>query len=299
MTDGAESPRAGVPPCPLCSDTDSVHLRLVKQGHRVHTCRSCRLHFVHPQPSPTQLADIYDSGYFQRGNKYADARPDRDPNRRNDDAKIALLRREGAGRRLLDVGCGMGGFLRAARDADFDVEGMEISAEAATFVSSHCGISVHQGVNSLDSISGSTFDVVTFWDVIEHLPQPMEALSTAHRLLRPGGLLALSTGDASSVWARMLGKRWPLLTPPQHLFFFTPHSLRALFQRCGFEPVHCCHRGKWTSLDFAAFKAEEAFGRIVSPLRRGVQSLRIGQRMLYVNLRDIVITLGVKRSPAT
>ena len=143
-------------------------------------------------------------------------------------------RTAGARGRLLDVGCSAGLFLELARDAGWDVHGIEPSEWLAERARARLGGELIS-CSSFEQtpLSDATFDVVCLWDVLEHVTDPDQVLAKASRILRPGGILALNVPNLQSRIARLLGPRWPLLLP-EHLFFFSPASLRLLFARHGF-----------------------------------------------------------------
>jgi SAM-dependent methyltransferase len=131
---------------------------------------------------------------------------------------------------LLEVGCAYGYFLEAARPW-FKVAGIEIS-EAAVEACRRAGLDVEVGTIGaarLDEMG--PFDVIVMLDVIEHLPDPKSDLDKLARALKPNGAIVLTTGDFSSLAARMMGRHWRLMTPPQHLWFFTPKSIAGLAKR--------------------------------------------------------------------
>jgi 2-polyprenyl-3-methyl-5-hydroxy-6-metoxy-1,4-benzoquinol methylase len=108
--------------------------------------------------------------------------------------EIASRLPEGRGR-LLDVGCALGTFLALARDRGFEPHGVEISQFASTFAREKRGLDVFTGDLENYAAASGSFDVITFWDAIEHVTHPLENLKTARRLLRPGGLLLLTTDN--------------------------------------------------------------------------------------------------------
>src|SRR5262249_10612840 len=134
--------------------------------------------------------------------------------------------------RLLELGCAYGFFLQEAR-RHFEVAGIELAADAAA----HCrsaGLNVLQGVADEESLRQiGHVDVIVLFDVIEHLPEPRETLALCHRYLNPGGLIVITTGDFASPLARLAGVKWRLMTPPQHLWFFTPESMRRIATALG------------------------------------------------------------------
>ena len=113
-----------------------------------------------------------------------------------------------------------------AREYGYDVEGIEIGEYAAEQARERLRINVFNSDIYSAELEPERYDVITLWDVVEHLPDPNMAFERINRALRPNGYVAFSTGDVSSVWARITGKRWQLLTPPQHLHFFSERSLQ-------------------------------------------------------------------------
>jgi 2-polyprenyl-3-methyl-5-hydroxy-6-metoxy-1,4-benzoquinol methylase len=139
-------------------------------------------------------------------------------------------------RRLLDVGSSFGHFLSEARTR-FDATGIELS-EMAVDASKKLFEGVRSFVGSIyeppDEARGP-WDAITLWDVIEHVPDPRGALERIRDLLAPGGRLYLSTPDAGSAVARLLGKRWHYLDPVQHIVLFDRENLTTLLERTGFR----------------------------------------------------------------
>ena len=133
------------------------------------------------------------------------------------------------------------------------------------------------------------------WDVIEHLKNPKQIIDEIHRILKPNGLIFFSTGDVSSKYARISGYYWHLLTPPQHLFYFSPKSVKSLFNNKQFLSKETVYEGKYVTLGFLFFKAEETFGKIISPFRYIINKLRIDNIFIKINLFDIFITVCQKK----
>jgi SAM-dependent methyltransferase len=195
---------------------------------RVVRCRRCTHLFC--SPLPERLADSYhdvvDEEYLRHSeSRLLAAR-----------AVLAVVARRAPGRRLLDVGCATGDFLEAGRDAGYDVQGLELSAWSCD-IARRRGFAIHrQTLAQFAAESGTPFDVVSLIGVIEHLPDPRAEMGNLARLVRPGGLLVVWTGDASSWLARLLGRRW-WYWQGQHIQYFTQGSLTTLARAAGFAPV--------------------------------------------------------------
>jgi SAM-dependent methyltransferase len=250
---------------------------------------------VYPQPSKEELGKLYSAAYFSRGNKYAAALdPKHDPNWLNDQSKVELVKRWCASGTLLDVGCALGGFLAVAQEHGFEVEGVEIAEYAAEQARARLHIKVANSDIYSAELAPESYDVITMWDVIEHLTDPNLALEKILRALRPKGYVAFSTGDVLSTWARLTGKRWQLLTPPQHLYFFSQRSISGLLKRHNFSVKEIHYQRKWVTAAFVLFKAQESFGSIIKPLSTAVRWSGLQNAKININLGDIMTVVAQK-----
>ena len=150
------------------------------------------------------------------------------------------------------------------------------------------GLDVRGSVQDLDS--GARFDIIVMLDVIEHLASPLEILASLREMMPSGGLLLLTTGDWGSLLARLMGRNWRLMTPPQHLWFFTQRSLRQILSNAGFEVESMYHPWKIVPLDLAFYQLTQRLG--VAPSSKPSWMARIG---VPVNLFDAVSVTAVAR----
>jgi SAM-dependent methyltransferase len=103
-------------------------------------------------------------------------------------------------------------------------------------------------------------DVITLFDVIEHLPHPHETLALCERHLKPGGIIVITTGDFASPVARLTGSRWRLMTPPQHLWFFTRKSINRISAALGLSVESCDRPWKIVPLSLIIFQLRRMLG---------------------------------------
>ena len=136
--------------------------------------------------------------------------------------------------RLLDFGCASGYFLEMARADGWHIAGVELAQSIARLASNTLGIPI---AASLDTLLENAFDAITLWEVIEHLPRPVEELRHLRERLRPGGLLMLSTPNTGHWQAVREPDTWTSYRPPSHLLFFTAPTLQNVLQRAGFERI--------------------------------------------------------------
>jgi len=147
--------------------------------------------------------------------------------------------------RLLDVGCSSGAFLNTAVKLGFRAEGVEPAPKAAATAQA-AGLKVHQGLLQEAGYADGQFDAITLFEVIEHLQQPQELLQECQRILRPGGILLIGTGNAASWSMAAMGARWEYLSIAKHgghVSFFSPESLASLGQRAKFTVAAVHTRG--------------------------------------------------------
>lgn len=279
----------GRPRCRLCG-ADAVERWVEKRGYAIHRCRRCGNAFVPDAAVPADLEALYTAAYFGGGEAtgYPSYEADGPLIERSLARRMRWLARVAGRGRLLDVGAAYGFGLRAARAAGFDAMGVEIAPEAAAAARARAGVPVLAADFLAADLPGG-FAAITMFDVLEHMRDPRACVARARELLAPGGVLAVETGDVASPWARLLGRRWYFLDPPQHLSYFTAAGLAAMMREAALEPLGRARRfGRWVSVANAAFKlAHNAPG----PLARVFARLATRQLpgAVYVNFGDAML----------
>jgi len=248
-------------------------------GCDIWQCRSCGL--GRTEDTGFDPRAYYTGDYFSGrcSDGYSDYRAAEPVLRREFARSVEFIHACCRAGRLLDLGCAYGFFLKEA-ERYFEVAGIELADEAAE----HCRRS---GLNVLSGIADETnmaqignVDVITLFDVIEHLPQPHETLALCRRYLRPGGIIVITTGDFASPLARLAGAKWRLMTPPQHLWFFTAESIRRMSLALGLSLERCDHPAKVVPLSLILFQVRRMLGFRGAPI---TAASRIG---IPVNLFD-------------
>lgn len=171
--------------------------------------------------------------------------------------------------RLLEIGFGGGRFLHRMRQRGWQVEGVDFDAEATRRARERYGLDVQTGELAAMGYGADRFDAVVMSHSIEHLVDPRATLVECRRILRPGGLVSITTPNASSLAHRLQGRYWRGLEPPRHLQVFTPEALHALVVQCGLELVQsatlsCDSAGVHSVGELQAARGQ---GRPVHPLR--------------------------------
>jgi 2-polyprenyl-3-methyl-5-hydroxy-6-metoxy-1,4-benzoquinol methylase len=234
-----------------------------------------------PRPSERELvsayADVEDPIYLaERENRYLTFR------------RAVRILGPAAGRRLLDVGAYCGIFVDVACEAGFRAEGLELSRWAAAQARS-LGLVIHEQTLADRIGAGERYDVLTLWDVIEHLADPRRELEAAFALLREGGRIHVSTIDTSSFVARALGARWPWLMH-MHLCYFDRQNLSALLESVGFRVTDRRNYAHTVSAGYLLRKIGASFPAL-APLLRAASVVIPSNLAVPVSLGDnMVIT---------
>lgn len=255
--------------CDLCGSVDTRRVYRVRDTNYgtagefdIVQCAACRLVYLNPRPDSARHAEIYPEATYDPFGEIDQVHPR--PNAMQRARARGLTRIIGTGR-VLDVGCGTGLFLQAMRDAGWECRGVEPSPRASEFARTRLQLDVRQGT-LFDVDATESFDLITFWDVLEHTPSPRAVLGRAHELLLPRGFVAISLPNWDSIERRIFGAEWIALDAPRHFYHFAPNTLRRLLSACGFEIVSLDARAPVMSL---ASNVLRWGGRWV--LRRGKQ----------------------------
>lgn len=234
------SPDADKNGCTLCGGLAHEPV-MEKAGYQLVRCSGCELVYVANPPSAAELERLYSfaSGYHS---KVQSRRMDR-LHLREARGHQAIVDQHLEPGRLLDVGCSVGAYLRVASDAGWQVVGLEFSKDTSEIARSQHGLEVVTGTLEDEPFPHGSFDLVTLWDVIEHVPDPLHTMGQVHELLRPGGTVAITTPNIDGLFpraslpaARLLG-HWPHPEPPHHLYQFSKRTIERLLAEAGFELV--------------------------------------------------------------
>jgi SAM-dependent methyltransferase len=223
------------PPCPVC-DSRAATPRIGRGGLRLLACEGCGSAYLDTEAHPYRPEGIYDQSYFDPW----DLRPGSVSWRLREEtagARLALLASLGAAGRLLDLGCAGGYLVAEALRRGFDAFGLEISEHAARMAEEVAPHRITRGILETASYDNGSFDVVTAFDMVEHHPEPADLLSRIRLLLRPGGHLAATVPDLSSLTGHVMGRAWPHYKE-EHRFYPTRAAFRRLLGRSGFVAVH-------------------------------------------------------------
>ena len=245
--------------------------------------------------SRQELEQIYSAAYF-RGEEYRDYVGERALLTKQFQLRLkTLLRYVPATRRqsLFEIGAAYGFFLDVARLSFARVSGIDLSRDAALYASEVVGVPVAAG-DFLEHPPQGPFDAVCMWDTVEHLAQPALYIEQVAALLRPGGILAITTGDIGSPLARWRKDKWRQIHPPSHLHYFSKRSLRWLLAKHGFEIRYEGYAGCYRSVDTIAFILL-SLKRHRPALYGKLKATGMLNWSFYSNLYDILYVIAQKR----
>jgi 2-polyprenyl-3-methyl-5-hydroxy-6-metoxy-1,4-benzoquinol methylase len=269
--------------CTICASPE-IDSAFTSAGYAIARCSSCGHLFV----SQNVEDEILDQAYREKYYAAADAGPSAgyadylgNMERRMEGFRSRLhdiLRYTGSSGTLLDFGCAVGLFVKVANDEGWHAVGYERSRWAADYGRRVFGVDIKLASDEADPFSEASFDVITMWDVIEHVQHPRSIMSLVRKWLKEGGIVALNTVNASSLGARLAGTRWRHFAPPHHLQFFSRRSLIRLLRDAGFRILHVSANG-------TCFEGRNS--PVLAALRR------LDDLVCHWRLRPIVTALGL------
>ena len=248
-------------------------------------CLGCGHMQVSPMPSDTTLHAAYAGA--------EDARYIEEEAGQRETARRVLSRLDphAAGGRLVDLGCWVGFLLDEARRAGWETVGVEPSAFASSYARDELGLDVRTEDLLTAGLPDHAFDAVVLGDVIEHLPQPGEALDRIATLLAPEGVLALMLPDAGSLVARALGRRWWSVIPT-HVHYFTRRSLTLLLESHGFTVCETTTQPKAFSVAYYLSRVGGYSPPLARALVGAARSIGLADHMWAPDFRDRMLVIA-------
>jgi len=230
--------------CVLCSEETEarIYFRTNSRGDPFSylKCQGCGLVFLSPRPDGKEIPRFYSPDYYGES-----------PRKFRSGLEAARLffawnrmRRVQkffpSSGKALDIGCGQGAFLQLLKRKGWECHGTELTEESASRAF-RLGISVSVGEIDENRFPAHSFDLITLWHVLEHLSEPLNTLERVKRLLKKGGILAISTPNIDSLQAEVGRDQWFHLDPPRHLYLFSPQTLGRIMDSLGFRLLKINH----------------------------------------------------------
>jgi ubiquinone/menaquinone biosynthesis C-methylase UbiE len=197
---------------------------------RMVRCRKCGLIYLSPRPKKEIIINSYS---LSEDKQYISQEKGRQLTFKNCLKTIKRFCQEGS---LLDIGAASGIFVKAAVDAGYKACGLEPSEWMCEFARKHYNVTLLPGEVENAKFKDNSFDIITMWDVLEHIPDPMNTLKEVKRILKPGGFLVINYPRIDDPLSRIFGRHWWFLLSI-HLFYFTPKILTAYMEHLEFEKI--------------------------------------------------------------
>jgi len=213
--------------CLLCGNASLKTLRGYEKDHLVR-CRSCRFVFSVKIPSTEQLIAFYET--YPRAGAISPITIKRYHELLD---RFEHYRSTG---NLLDIGCGDGYFLEVAKERGWTVYGTEFTDEAIAVCGAK-GITIHQGPLDASNYEADLFDVITSFEVIEHINNPIEEMAFISKILRKDGLFYVTTPNFNSISRFLLGNKWSVLHYPEHLSYYTAGTMTRFLGQQNFRKL--------------------------------------------------------------
>lgn len=236
-------------PCNLCGGHDTVmvypstlpqdsSIRLEKRfapadhisgNDQIVRCKQCGLMYTNPRVKPDYIWQGYSEAVDQ---KYVSQAELRIKTFQRNLKKIGkYMPKKGKG---LDIGCAAGFFLKVASDQGWSVEGVEPNKTLGEFGRTHYGVKIHSRNFLSLEMEKESLDLITLWDVLEHVPDPKAYIKKAFQLLKRGGFIFVNFPDTGSIFARLTGQKWWFVSPV-HIYYFDRKNIKRLFEEQGFK----------------------------------------------------------------
>ncbi len=262
-------------------------------GYGIHppivACRNCGLVYTNPRPSREAIKHNYE---VVEDPLYLQERVAREITFRKHLRALERFTGPGRGRRLLDVGAYVGVFVEVACEAGWDAVGLEPSLWAFNYARER-GLTMVRGTLEEADFDPNSFDVFTMWDVIEHLGDPLGEMRRACQIIRPGGWVAIHTMDLGSLFARLMGSRWPWLME-MHVYYFTRRTLRELLEKAGFRVAAIRPEGRYLRLQYLTTRLRPYSASLADAVDTLGRLTGLDKLPLPVNFGDLVTAYAQK-----
>jgi 2-polyprenyl-3-methyl-5-hydroxy-6-metoxy-1,4-benzoquinol methylase len=278
-----------------------VELFLEKNGYRIFRCTVCGL-------GRTDLAgdyeafvrDHYTKGYYTGDptrSAYVNYKEDKPYIVRNMAQFMSRVKKYKPAGRLLDVGCALGFFVELGLTGGYDAYGFDPSSYAVGEAGKLVGTDrIKKGTIASVSYPVKSFDVITMFDVFEHLSDPGADVAKLATFLKDDGIMVIATGDTASAMAKTLKRRWTFYIPPQHLFFFNKKTMTTLLARYNLKTIEWFRIGKWLSLRYVLHLARTTGeSKLAATLYLLMERSRTHDMPLYLPVGDNMVAVIKKK----
>lgn len=221
--------------CLLCK-ADDTELQFVKEGFKYVKCNECELIYVNPRLNSENISNLYTTGRFeyQFKNLFIPSATYRKETLYTE--RLNIIESYIKPGKLLDVGAAAGHFMETAIERGWDTYGVEPSPYAAEYARTELNLTKIYNSELIEKgFDNESFNVITAWDVLEHLKKPLETVQEIHRILKPGGMIFVYVPNYESVEVTICKEKCDTIVPDAHLTYFSPKTIRQLLEKAGFH----------------------------------------------------------------
>lgn len=278
--------------CNLCSSNSTKKIMRIK-GFKIVKCKKCGLIYVNPRLRENKLHQIYNKGYFNNlafnGSElpfygYDGYIEEKGEIQATFNRRLKIINKLCRKGRLLDIGCAFGFFLELARNDGWNVQGIEISEHACKYAKNVLKLPVLNKTLEKADFKQNSFDAVTIFDVIEHLPDPKSMLKGIRKILKPNGLLAITTPNIGSITAKLLGKNWEeVKRVREHIYFFSEGTLKKMLEALNFDVLKTESAGRFFSVNMVVKRGKLYNKKMFTAVGKVSNALGLNNKRIYVD----------------
>ena len=267
--------------CDLCGQN-----HWTKYCHHLTRCSYCGLvrsksEFFNFTPSAH-----YGEKYF-KGQDYLDYEVEGEAMTKNARSRLKTIKFYKKSGSLLDIGCAFGYFVHEAQCFGFEAEGWDVNHKTVKIAQINTGLPIYQGNDFSKSTLPKKYDVITLFDVIEHLQNPDKYLSKIYQSLKNNGVVVIETGDIDSWLAKFQKCQWRLICPAIHLFYFSQKTLIQMLIKHHFKIIKVQRVGFWRSIGQILYRTKQP--KLVQRFLSRIQSFPI-----RLNTFDLLLVIAQK-----
>lgn len=262
--------------CDICSESKFEILWHIN-GYDIIRCPNCNL--IYANVSESDIVHIYEMDYYK--SVYPDYESDRNIHEINNVKLLQKIEQYFLPGTLIEIGSAFGFFLGVAGKRKWKASGYEMSEYASRIARSE----YHQDVKNTDFLAYDSrykVDVVCMFDTIEHLLRPSRYIEKISHTLKNGGGLIVTTGDISSWFAQVCGKKWRMVAPPLHVYYYSRKTITRLLEQYGFEVLSISNESKYQNLNS------------ILKYQFGINKKAIPKIPIKVNIGDIMQIIAKK-----
>lgn len=278
--------------CNLCGSGSTAKYMSI-DGFKIVKCKNCSLIYVNPRLKPKSLHKIYDRKYYKnsafKGDKsalygYDEYLKEKDLIVATFKKRLEQIEKFSKPGKLLDIGCAFGFFLELAKKHKWLAQGIEISQAGYNYAKNNLKLNVTNKPLEEANFKSSSFDVVTIFDVIEHIPNPQKTVKEIRRILKPNGLIVVTTPDIGSLAAKILGKNWEeVKRVREHIYFFSRNTLRKMLEANGFKILRTETAGRYFSVESAIKRGKLHHESAFKIIEKFSEILKLKNKTIYVD----------------